>query len=244
MLLIKFGGSVISDKSEYRKFRENVVRKIARYIPKKDVIIVHGAGSFGHILAKEYRIISGFEDWKRIGFSKIQLDMIELNSKIVRILIEEDIPVVSLPPHSFMIMDDRQNLDIFDYFVSYGFVPLTYGDAVFDASRGINILSGDILMLELAKRFKPEKTIFLTDVDGIYTRPPKNGKAKLIKEFDRKKTPKTAMNVTDVTGGMDLKIDVMKEMAQHTKVYVINGLHPERIVDVLNDRDFIGTVIK
>ncbi len=244
MLLIKFGGSVISDKTTYKGFREDVVRRIAKVLPKKDLILVHGAGSFGHILAEQYRITGGFEEWKRIGFAKIERDMLELNAALVNILVEEEIPVVSVPPHAFMIMGEKQDLDVFDYLINYGFVPMSYGDAVFDKDKGINIYSGDLLMLELAKRYRPEKTIFLTDVDGIYNKPPGEKGARIIKKFSRNRNARTEISVTDVTGGMDLKIDVMKKIAEYSKVFVVNGFYPERIVDVINDRDFIGTVVE
>ncbi len=243
MYLIKLGGSVISDKSEYLTFREDTVKKIARVLPKNDVILVHGAGSFGHILADKYSITDGFEDWKRLGFAKIQRDMIDLNLRILSTLIDEGIPAVSMPPHAFMSMGSAINFEIFDYLIHYGFVPLTFGDAVFDSERGINICSGDVLMLELAKKYRPEKTVFLTDVDGIYTHPPGSGKEELIRELHPAHDPKTEIKVSDVTGGMDLKINVMREIAKYSKVYVINGFHPERLESVLKDEDFIGTVV-
>ena len=243
MLLIKLGGSVISNKKNYRDYRESVVRGIAKNLPKEDLIVVHGAGSFGHILADEFKITDGFEEWKRLGFAKIERDMLDLNLRILDALVSEDIPAVSMPPHSFITMGKSINLDIFDFLLEHGFVPLTFGDAVFDVKKGINILSGDILMMELAKRYRPDKTIFLTDVDGIYTGPPDREDSSLIRELPRHLDPETEIKVSDVTGGMDLKISVMREIANYSRVYVINGFHPERIRAVLNDDDFVGTVV-
>ena len=56
MILIKFGGSVITDKSRYRTFNADVVRRLCKEIRDSGerVIVVHGAGSFGHVLAKEH----------------------------------------------------------------------------------------------------------------------------------------------------------------------------------------------
>ncbi len=243
MLLVKLGGSVISDKSEYRRFREDVVWRIAKYLPKEDMIVVHGAGSFGHILAHKYKITEGYSDDKRLGFSKIQRDMIDLNLRILNILVENDIPAVSMPPHSFIEMGNELNFNLFDSLIHHKFVPLSYGDAVFDVNKGINIYSGDLLMLELAKKYSPEKTIFLTDVDGIYDKPPGECNSKLIKVLHRRNDPQTEISVKDVTGGMELKINVMREIAKYSKVYIINGFHPERIHDIMDDRDFVGTVV-
>ena len=58
MIIVKLGGSIITDKAEYRKFRADTVDRLAGEIVSsgKQVIIVHGAGSFGHILAKEHSL--------------------------------------------------------------------------------------------------------------------------------------------------------------------------------------------
>ena len=243
MYLIKMGGSVISDKKEYRTYRAHVVSEIARVLPQKDLLIVHGAGSFGHILADQFNITSGFEEWKRLGFSKIERDMQDLNLKVLSSLLEKDIPAVSMPPHAFMILGSKPDIKYFDYLLQYDFVPVTYGDAIFDMNLGINICSGDLLMLELARHFHPEKTVFLTDVDGIYDRPPDEEDTKLINILHRDITPHTETKVRDVTGGMEYKIEMMRKIAAYSKVYIINGFHPERLKAVLNNDEFIGTVI-
>lgn len=53
-----------------------------------------------------------------------------------------------------------------------GFVPVVHGDAVIDSSRGCSILSGDTLMLALAKAFQPRYCVFVTNVDGVFDRDP------------------------------------------------------------------------
>jgi len=244
MLLIKLGGSVITDKNVYKKFREDVTRKIIEVLPKRDLLIVHGGGSFGHILAHKHRITEGFSEDKRVGFSRIGADMTELNLRVLNLLHEYSIPAVSIPPHSFHVFGKEINLSIFEDYLSLGFVPVTYGDVILDREKGINICSGDYLMLHLAIRFEPEKVIFLTDVDGIYDRNPKEEGANLIRVLRRDYHPDTRLNVKDVTGGMEYKIAIMREIAEHSKVYVINGFHPERLGKVLRDEEFLGTVIE
>ena len=47
MYIIKFGGSVITDKRKENCFKQEVVDNLAKEIKKskKDTIIIHGAGS-------------------------------------------------------------------------------------------------------------------------------------------------------------------------------------------------------
>ncbi|MEM2715383.1 MAG: acetylglutamate kinase, partial [Candidatus Thermoplasmatota archaeon] len=52
MIIIKIGGSVISNKEKPFSFNEKIVEQIAEEIkyfyPEKKFLIVHGGGSYGH----------------------------------------------------------------------------------------------------------------------------------------------------------------------------------------------------
>ena len=58
MIAIKLGGSFITDKSNYRTFRKYETERALKGIIKfgEPFVLVHGAGSFGHILCRQ----SGF----------------------------------------------------------------------------------------------------------------------------------------------------------------------------------------
>jgi isopentenyl phosphate kinase len=64
MFIIKIGGSVITNKAIQDSFKKDVLDNLAQQIKKskKDIIIVHGAGSFGHILAKKYNLNQGYQN--------------------------------------------------------------------------------------------------------------------------------------------------------------------------------------
>ncbi len=235
---------MISNKANYREFRYAAVESIASNLPKRDLIIVHGGGSFGHILARKHRITEGYKPWKTEGFAKIGRDMMDLNLRILDILLENDIPAVSFPPHAYHVMGGEMNMRIFEESLSYELVPLTYGDIIFHEEKGFDICSGDYLMLQLARRFRPEKTIFLTDVDGIYDRPPSLDGATLIPVVDEETMLQTSLEVPDVTGGMEYKIGMMRKIAKYSEVYVLNGFHPERIKNLMEGKKFVGTVVK
>ncbi|MFA7150367.1 MAG: isopentenyl phosphate kinase, partial [Candidatus Methanomethylophilaceae archaeon] len=153
MILIKLGGSVITDKSQYRTFNRAVVARLCHEIKEsgEDVIIVHGAGSFGHILAKENRLNDGFEDESQIpALAQVCFDVRELNSMVIKELIDAGIPAVSIPPGSCFMMDDRKlrinNEEVLRGFVDKGVMPVMFGDVVLDRKLGFAICSGDQIM--------------------------------------------------------------------------------------------------
>src|SRR2546426_9297157 len=62
MLLVKLGGSVITVKSKYRTLRGPDLSRLAREIAAgadHETVVVHGAGSYGHILAAKHRLADG-----------------------------------------------------------------------------------------------------------------------------------------------------------------------------------------
>jgi glutamate 5-kinase len=63
-----------------------------------------------------------------------------------------------------------------------GYVPVLHGDCVLDSTLGVTILSGDTIMRQLAEAFRPQYCAFLTDVPGLYTKPPNVPGAVLVPE--------------------------------------------------------------
>ncbi len=252
MYLVKLGGSVITDKARPLSFREDVVRRLVSELkPFSPLIIVHGAGSFGHVYAKEYGLADGFKSSEQLeGFARVQRDVRDLNMRIMNILIENGINAVSLPPFASCENSDGRlkSLDTapFHRTVDMGLSPVTFGDAVFDDKIGFSICSGDYLMEALAEEFRPEKTIFLSDVDGIYDRNPAETGAELlpvISSSDSVSAGKSRDGVSDVTGGMAGKLASMVKIAPFSEVWMINGLVPGRLANLLNGETVIGSKV-
>ncbi len=247
MIIVKLGGSVITDKSKKYVFKEKTVRRLAKEIKNsgEKVIIVHGAGSFGHILAKKYKLDKGFIHDRQVkGVAVVQKDVKNLNLKVVNCLIDAGINPVSISPSSVVECRNKKiekiSIDVFKKYLALGLTPVTFGDVVLDKKLGFCIVSGDLLMLEFARFFKPEKSIFVSDVDGVYI----NGKRidkideKIVRNLKRKKT-----NVYDVTGSMYEKVKTGLKMSRFTKTMIINGNVKGRLGDALKGRKVIGTVI-
>jgi isopentenyl phosphate kinase len=254
MILVKLGGSVITDKTQYRKFRRAATDRLAREIKRsgQQVIVVHGAGSFGHVQAKKYSLNRGHVDDAQIpGVSEVMLDVRDLNLRVMRSLHSAGLPAASIPPSACALLKEGAlswlDMEPFKGYLRLGLTPVTFGDVALDERRGFGICSGDQLMLALVKEFKPERIIFCADVDGIYTCDPNlDPGAQLIERVDRAildALPRTE-RCHDVTGSIFGKIDCMLQMAGHDRqALVVNGAVPGRLEKALRGERVVGSVV-
>ncbi|TSC64652.1 MAG: Amino acid kinase [Microgenomates group bacterium Gr01-1014_93] len=252
LLVIKLGGSVITYKdSQIPKPRFNVIRRIAKEILALQklgykIILIHGGGSFGHNLAKKYELIKGLRSKQSMtGFSRLLQSMNKLNLIITEVFRKLNLPIVSLPPHSF-ITQESGKLKFFDtrvikQIINLGFIPVLYGDGVLDKNLGCSIISGDTIATYLGKKLKTKKVIFLSDVDGIFDNNPNNPNAKLIPEINNGNFDGVFMGIkstgrNDVTGEMAGKLFAIKTQLKKTKVKIINGNKKGNLEKAVNDQ--------
>jgi isopentenyl phosphate kinase len=255
MFLIKLGGSIITDKAKQYTFRQEIMNNLSKEIQqsKQQIILVHGAGSFGHILAKQYNLQQGFKKNNQLnGFAQTHAKVQHLNSLVLETLQQQQIPAISLPPHAILTLDNHLinhiNYELFTKYLQQGFTPVTFGDVALDNTLGFSICSGDLLMLLLAQHFKPEKVIFVLDEDGIYTDNPKqNPKATLIKQASLKDLKHLSTNAdshADVTKGMQGKIETINSIAKlGIDTILLNGNIHNRLFDTLNGKKTLSTHI-
>jgi isopentenyl phosphate kinase len=255
MFVIKIGGSVITDKSKQNFFKQKIMENIATEIKRanKKIILIHGAGSFGHILAKKYSLNNGYNNIDQIkGFSLTHAMVQNLNSLVLKELHDKDIPAISISPHSIFKLNNRNptnvNLTIFKDYLDLGFTPLTFGDVVLDKELGFSICSGDLLLQVLSDYFKPEKVIFVLDEDGLYTSNPKKDKnAKFIERIDLRELENLTTKLDDhddVTKGMEGKIQTIKKIGElGIDTIMLNGNINNRLYDTLMGKETKRTLI-
>lgn len=252
MKLIKLGGSIITDKSEYRKFNRETVARLCREIKEsgQPALIVHGAGSFGHILAKKYALNNGNESPEQIpAFAQVCYDVRDLDSMIVKELNDSGIPAVSMPPGSCFVMENRkliiENPEVMKRFVDLGIIPVMFGDVVTDRKLGFAILSGDQIMERLTEIFDIDTVVFVSDIDGLYDDDPKNNPdAKMYRDVDPAilESVKSEISVDDVTGGVYEKMMAMLRMCSDGRECIlINGNAEGRLLSVLKGDDTVCT---
>ena len=255
MYIIKLGGSVITNKTKKQSFKQEVMDNLAAEIKKanKKIVLVHGAGSFGHILAKQYELNEGYKKFDQIKGFSLTHEMVQiLNSLVLKSLHKYDIPAVSISPHSIVKLNNHKlfkiDFKIFEDYLEKQFTPVTFGDVVLDKKLGFSICSGDLLVIALAEYFKPEKVIFSIDEDGLYTSNPKLDKeAKFIDTItphDLEKLTISENKYADVTGGMSGKVDTIKKISKlNINTVLLNGNKPGRLYKILIGEDTKSTII-
>lgn len=235
----------------------NNILRLSREIStskSKDLVIIHGGGSFGHPLAKEYKISEGYTGEKQLkGYSLTHQAMVQLNKIIVDSLLEAGLPAVSVTPSSFIITTNKRittiDTTLIARYLTTGMVPVLYGDTILDTKMKFTILSGDQLAVRLATELKAKKLIFGVDVDGVYSANPKiDVNAEFFKEFSVSQLKNTKIGgalSTDVTGGMLGKIIEAEEAVKSgVDVILLNALKVGLIYQVLKGETVKGTVLR
>jgi len=255
MILIKLGGSVITDKTEYRRFRKDVVSRLCDEIKAsgKDVIIVHGAGSFGHMIAKKHGLQNGYSDDSQINaLSEVSRDVRELNGMVIAELINAGIPSVSIPTGSCFIADNGDLLmndtEVLRGYMELGIVPVMFGDVIIDRKKRFGICSGDTVMKCLARVFSPETVIFVSDVDGLFDKDPRTSDdAELITDVSEAtlNNISSEMAVADVTGGILAKMRTMTDMCSEGRdCILVNGTVEGRLLSLLTGKRTVCTRVR
>ncbi len=170
MILVKLGGSVITDKAKLRTFRSSSCSRLARELKpaRNRLAVVHGAGSYGHIEAKKHGLQNGLKTNAQLRHvAGVQRDVRELNLRVLETLIDNDVKAVSIPPAASAKFDHGEirsfDSDPFKVMLDLGLSPVTFGDVVPDESMGFSICSGDLMMEAIAKAFEPEIVVFCAD---------------------------------------------------------------------------------
>lgn len=255
MILVKLGGSVITDKSRLKTFRKAACGRLAKELRpvREGLAVVHGAGSFGHIRAKRHRLHEGYASPAQLKHvAEVQRDVRELNLKVLGALIDGGIRAVSVPPAAAASFS-KGAVRTFDpspfrAMLDMRLSPVTFGDVVPDDAMRFSICSGDLMMEALAKEFRPRLVVFCADVDGVFSSDPKrDGKAELIPELDRgalRRLKRSVARNADVTGSIHGKLERMLAIAQHCeKCMIVNGNVPGRLGKAVKGEEVVSTVV-
>ncbi len=256
LIVLKLGGSVITVKEKPLTANEIAINRLIKEICRANVdsvIVVHGGGSFGHFLAKKYKIIEGYKNPSQLeGFAKTRQAMMALNKIIIDAFIDKGIPAVGIPPSACILTENgrisRFETRSIEKMLDLGITPVMYGDAVLDEKLGFTILSGDQIISKLSISLRTSRIVIGLDVDGLYTADPKtNSEAKLIGEISLRELRSVLNNVSgssnvDVTGGMSGKMsEIIPVLENNIPIIMVNANVPNRLFKAMRNEEVKGT---
>ncbi len=241
-MVVKLGGSVVTDKSLPFKYRGETVLGLAREMArsKLKLVVVHGGGSFGHPVAKEYGLSSRTTAGSAAGVSRTREAMFRLNQLVSSSMNEAGMSPYPFSPFDLLIRAGRSARPWIASLLEAGLVPLTFGDVV-PEGHGFRILSGDTIAYELCKLLSPNRCVFALDADGVYD---DNREVIPVLTPDSIRGLKLG-RATDATGGIVLKLrEAARIAALGVPAAFVSGQRPNEFAKSLRGLRFRGTIVK
>ena len=254
IVLVKIGGSSITDKNTPYKLRKNVIKRLAKDISKSKVtgmIIAHGSGSFGHVSAIKYGGAKGYKSL--VGVSKVFYDAGRINEIMIDALISEGIPAVSVRPRGFILAKsgkvENSFFEIIDEMLKQKLVPVICGDVILDKNWKTTIFSGEKSLNLLAKYLVKKKygiksVIQVGETEGFL-----DEFGKTVPEINSKNWKKIKKNIyktrkIDVTGGIKHKIEEALELSKMGIKTLLISDKENRLYSAIIGKFTKGTVVE
>jgi isopentenyl phosphate kinase len=265
LLLVKWGGSLITDKRTPETPRPAEIARLAGELAAGlqaarrrglAVVLGHGSGSFGHVAAARHRLAEGLRggDGERdaaqlAGVGETQTRAAALHRLVLDALAVAGVPAFSIAPSSMLVAEDGETAACFAEPVARalaaGLLPVVYGDVVTDRRRGVAIASTERVFLALAAAlpahgWRAAEALWLGDTPGVYD---EAGRplASLSPAEAARLAPGGSAG-TDVTGGMAHRLAAAVRLAEQGVVSTIaDGGEVGLLAAHLAGRDAPGT---
>lgn len=268
LVLLKLGGSLITDKAKPFTPRLDAITRLAEEIhyarenSNVKLVVGHGGGSFPHTPARDYEIhrgIIGPASYR--GMAEVQDTAARLNRIVVRALIDAGENAISVNPFSCCMAESGiikyMYIEPLKRLLNYDMIPVPYGDVGFDLKSGCSILSTEEILNYIAKifvktaKFRPKKILMCGVVDGVFTGDPeKDPDAKIVPEITTRNIKQVVCHLAgssgiDVTGGMVLKVKKLLQIAKlGVESEIINAAKPDVLKRALLGEEGLGTIIR
>ncbi len=251
-VLLKLGGSILTDKTKEGTFRRGVASRVMQEVAKAKVptVILHGAGSFGHpVVARSGLGAGALDAGKAQAVGDTFAGLADLESRVLAAASAAGLRPVPLPLHLSVRYDAGDGLselpvtEILDLLAD-GWTPVLHGTLVRHPKSGWQVLGADRLMAELAGLLSPRFALFASDVDGVFDKDPKTDPAAtLMAQVSRHTapTPRSGGPGWDVTGRMAGKLERAFTVADACPTLIVNGLIRGRVGDALRGKPVTGT---
>ena len=235
---------MITDKSKPFSYRPDVVSALSEEIASSDqkVVVVHGGGSFGHVVAKQHGLGAEAAEAAAVGVAQTRGAMYELNRMVCKTMMEFRLSPYPFSPFDAISRAGGASVSSWlKGLLKEGLTPVTFGDVGL-APSGFRVISGDVIVQELAKMMGPERVVFALDVDGVY----EGNTRVIIPELSVAKVRRMKVQEgDDATGGMRLKLEMAAKIAAGgTTVNFVSGYRRNEFSKAGRGLDFYGTVVR
>jgi isopentenyl phosphate kinase len=246
--VLKLGGSVLTRKDDPETVDEGglatagdaIAGALADSADGPDrLVVVHGGGSFGHHHADRHGVSATAGSRDATALATIHGAMGELNDAVLDALHERDVNALPVRPLSVAHRDsgdgaeecpgtdsDTAALELptasIEAMLAEGFVPVLHGDVVTHRGRGGTILSGDEIVVSLARSLDADRLGVCSTVPGVLD----SGGA-VLDRVDSLSTVADALgasDATDVTGGMAGKVRALLAVSTPAHVFGLTDL--------------------
>jgi len=268
LTLLKLGGSLITKKTEVSTVNTPMlisaceqIDKAVKDFPDLKLIVGHGSGSFAHQAGAKYETIKGLRPGRSSsdrkyfwhGFFEVYKQAHLLNEFVVKAMNQAGVPAINFPPATLVIASNRTivkwDTENIEMALENGFVPIIFGDVIFDQFIGGTILSTEDLFEYLTDQLNPSRILLAGIEEGVWSDYPAN--QNLIEMIDHQTYPQIrkalgGSHATDVTGGMNSKVNQMLDLtSKHPElnVRIFSGVGSHNIYKAIAGSP-IGTLIK
>jgi len=260
LVLLKLGGSLITEKARPETPRREVITRLAGEIARATrdlpgrLIVGHGSGSFGHVAARESGIAAGLRSPDQLpGVSRTQERAAALHHLVIEALVEAGALPFSIAPSSCLVAEAGRPVafaaEPLLLALGRGLLPVIYGDVVTDRAWGVSIASTEKLFEFLARALPDaglpvRRALWLGETDGLWDDQGKTIPRLSAEDFDRAADAIGAPAGTDVTGGMRHRVETALALARlGIPSLLANGLVPGLLERALRGDEVAGTEV-
>ena len=259
-VVVKLGGGLITEKARLTTVHSGRLKRLAVEIANAaqqgvQVLVVHGAGSFGHLRAKAWGLAHGRSDVQANdgcsnqdeAIERVRADMVALAEHVTKALQSAGLATSMHPPHRWAVgsgTDFRGDVSPLQPSIV---VPVTWGDVVaVDGPAEFGILSGDDLVHRCAVELPNiSRVVFaMGGADGVLRKPPHEAVDEDLIEVWHDEAEFVGVHAADmdVTGGIGLKVQRARSIAAHgIETLFVNGEVEGRLEAALLGRPVRGT---
>ncbi len=258
LVMVKLGGSLITDKRGDCAPRLEIIERLAGEIAaaqpgmRERILLGHGSGSFGHASAARHGVGGGpLTTRARAGVSETRARAAELHALVTSKLLDAGLSPFTWAPSSALMSRagaaSRGDIEPLLAALDLGLLPVTYGDVVLDREWGAAICSTEAVLGYLSSRLRRRghrvrRALWLGVTGGIY-----DSKGEPVPRVDRSNHRRVrrmigAVDGTDVTGGMLLRLETARALARRgIESWIVDGRVPGRLTAGLLGKRMPGT---